>query len=130
MRTQFAAHMVHRLHRRAGQFELAPGLKRNGAAAGDVIEADDVALFHDRLPAEQKLHPFQQCLDAARLLIGDRIVAAVSEGKFFVLGADTELCLRLAAFREPGDEFVARLDRPHVDLVASHAGSRAGRAAN
>ena len=43
------------------------------------------------------------------------------EGEFLVLGADAELRLRLAARFEPGDEFVARLDGGHVDLVTSHA---------
>ena len=56
-------------------------------------------------------------------------MAAGGEGEFFVLGADAKLRLWLAAFGEPGDKFVARLDRPHVDLIASHAGFRAERAA-
>src|SRR6185437_13570292 len=43
---------------------------------------------------------------------------------FLVLGAGAELRLRLAARFEPGDEFVARLDRGHVDLVTSHASFR------
>jgi hypothetical protein len=43
------------------------------------------------------------------------------EGEFLVLGADAELRLRLATRFEPGDEFVARLDWGHVDLVTSHA---------
>jgi hypothetical protein len=38
-----------------------------------------------------------------------------------VLGADTELRLRLAARGEPRDEFVARRYRRHVDLITSHA---------
>ncbi len=49
-------------------------------------------------------------------MIGD------GEGELLVLGADAELCLWLAARFQPGDEFVARLDRRHVDLVTSHAG--------
>ena len=51
------------------------------------------------------------------------------EGEFLVFGADPELRLRLAARFEPGDEFVARLDRRHVDLVTSHAGVRRKKAA-
>jgi hypothetical protein len=45
------------------------------------------------------------------------------EDEFLVFGADTELRLGLAARLEPGDEFVARLDWGHVDLVTSHAGT-------
>ena len=56
--------------------------------------------------------------------IGHRPVAVDGEGEFLVLGADAELRLRLAARFEPGDEFVARLDRGHVDLVTSHASFR------
>ena len=42
MRHQFGVGLMHGLDRRARQFELAAGLERNRAAAGDVIEADDV----------------------------------------------------------------------------------------
>ncbi len=61
--------------------------------------------------------------------IGHRPVTLHGEGEFLVLGADAELRLRLAARFEPGDEFVARLDRGHVDLVTSHArsGAKKGR---
>ena len=62
---------------------------------------------------------------SARMLraagIGHRPMAVDGEGELLVLGADAELRLRLAARFEPGDEFVARLDRGHVDLVTSHA---------
>src|SRR4029077_8204509 len=50
---------------------------------------------------------------------------AHDEGKFLVLGAGAKLRPRLAARFEPGDEFVARLDGGHVDLVTSHASFRA-----
>ena len=69
MRHQLALGLVHGLDRRARQFELAARLQRDRAAAGDVVEADDVALLHDRLPAEQELHAFEQRADAARALI-------------------------------------------------------------
>ena len=42
--------------------------------------------------------------------------------ELLVLGADAELRLRLAARLEPRDQFVARVDRRHVDLVAGHSG--------
>ena len=70
MRHQFRLGLVHGLDRRAGQFELPAGLQRNRAAAGDVVEPDDVAALHDRLPAEQELHAFEQRADAARAFIG------------------------------------------------------------
>ena len=112
---------MHGRHRRAGEFELPARLQRNRAAVGDVEHADDVVALHDRLPAEQVVHAVEQRADAARARIGHRPVALHGEGEFLVLGADAELRLRLAARFEPGDEFVARLDRGHVDLVTSHA---------
>ena len=65
---------MHGLERRAGQFELPAGLERDRAAAGDVVEPDDVVALHDRLPAEQELHAFEQRADAARAVIRHRIV--------------------------------------------------------
>src|SRR5262249_2397241 len=43
------------------------------------------------------------------------------EHEFLVLGADAEVRLRLTALFEPRDEFLARFDWRHVDLVAGHA---------
>ena len=71
--------------------------------------------------------PSRSCMpsSSARMLraagIRHRPVPSHREGEFLVLGADAELRLRLAARFEPGDEFVARLDGGHVDLVTSHA---------
>ena len=121
MREQFGGGLVHVFDRRAGQFELAARLQRNGAAAGDVEHADDVVALHDRLPAEDVVHALEQRADRAAAGIGHGPVVFDREGEFLVLGADAELVLRLAARFEPGDEFVARLDRGHVDLVTSHA---------
>ena len=70
------------------------------------------------------VHAVEQRADGAAAGIGHRAVVFDREGEFLVLGADAELRLRLAARFEPGDEFVARLDRGHVDLVTSHAGVR------
>src|SRR5437667_6000464 len=53
----------------------------------------------------------------------------LGEGEFLVLGANPEARLRLDALFEPADEIVAPLDRRHVDLIASHAGVPAKRAA-
>ena len=120
---------MHGLDRRAGKLELAARLERDRAAAGDVEQADDIAVLDDRLPAEQVLHAFEQRADAAAPVIGDRAVALDREHELLVLGADAELRLRLAARLEPRDQLVARFDRRHVDLVASHAGVPAERAA-
>ena len=128
MRHQFRAGLVHGLDRRARQLELAARLERDGAAAGDVEQADDVAVLDDRLPAEQVLHALEQRADARAALIGHRPVAVDREGELLVLGADAEFRLRLDARFEPRDEFVARFDRRHVDLVTSHAGVPAERA--
>ena len=63
-----------------------------------------------------------------RPVVGHRPVALDRERELLVLGADAEFRLRLAARLEPRDEFVARFDRCHVDLVTSHAGVPAERA--
>ena len=120
MRHQFGLGLVHGLDRRAGQFELPAGLQRDRAAAGDVVEADDVALLHDRLPAEQKLHAFEQRADAARAFIGHGLMAIQRERRLLVLGADAEIGRRLHAGLDPRDEFVARMQRRHIDLVTRH----------
>ena len=67
--------LMHGLDRRARQFELPARLQRDRAAAGDVIEPDDVAALHDRLPAEQELHAFEQRADAARALVRHGMMA-------------------------------------------------------
>src|ERR1700730_8971682 len=63
----------------------------------------------------------QERTDAARSVIGDRIVALHREDELPVLGGNATLRLRLAARLEPRDQFLAGFDRRHVDLVASHA---------
>ena len=126
MRHQFRLGLVHGLDRRAGQFELPARLQRNRAAAGDVIEPDDVAALHDRLPAEQKLHAFQQRADAARALVRHGLMALQRERGFLVLGADAEFGRRLHARFQPRHEFVARLQRRHIDLVTRHKKSGCG----
>ena len=62
-------------------------------------QADDVRALHDRLPAEQVLHALEQRADAARPVIGNRLVAREREGEFFVLGADAKLARRLVSRR-------------------------------
>ena len=57
-----------------------------------------------------------------RPAVGHRPVAVDGEDELLVLGADAEFRLRLAARLEPRDQFVARVDRRHVDLVAGHSG--------
>src|SRR5262249_15267746 len=101
--------------------ELPARLERDRTAAGHVEHADDVTVLEDRLPAKQMLHAIEQRADAAPALVGNRPVAFDREGELLVLGADAVLRLRLAALGEPRDEFVARFDRRHVDLVTSHA---------
>ena len=120
---------MHGLDRRARQLELATGLERNRAAAGDVEHADNVAVLVDRLPAEQVLHAVEQRADAAPSLVGNGPVAFDRKGEFLVLGADAEFRLRLDARLEPRDEFVACFDRCHVDLVTSHTGRPGGKGA-
>ena len=115
---------MHAFDLRAGQLELAAGLERDRAAAGDIEEADDVRSFHDRLPAEQVLHAFEQRANAAAALVRHRPVALQREDELLVLGADTELRFGFGALRKPIHEIVAPLDRRQVDLITRHAGSR------
>ena len=121
---QLGAGLMHGLDRRARELELAAGLERDRAAAGHVGKADDVRPLHDRVPAEQHLHPLEQPADAAAALVGHRLVTLDREGEFFVLGADAELRRRLGSLGEPRNEVVARLHRRHVDLIAGHAAFR------
>ena len=111
---------MHGLQRRARQLELSARLQRNRAAAGDIVEADDVAALHDRLPAEQVLHAVQQRADATRAFIGNRRMIGDVERRLFVLGADPELIFPLLARGDPRDQFVARRQRRHIDLVTRH----------
>jgi hypothetical protein len=122
MRVNLARRFVHVVERRAGQLELAARLERNRRRPGHRSEPDDVLALHDRFPAEQEPHAFEQRADAARSFVGNRVVAVDRKGEFLVLGADAELGLRLHALLQPRDQLVARLDRRHVDLVASHGG--------
>ena len=122
MRHQLARGLMHGLKLRAREFELAAGLERDGAAAGDVEQADNVRPFHDRFPAEQMLHALEQRADAARPLIGHRTMALQREGELLVLGAEPELRFGFDALREPMHQIVAPLDRRQVDLITRHAG--------
>ena len=114
---------MHSLDRRPRELELTSRLERDGAAAGHVVEADDVFGLHDRFPSEQMPHSVEESLDAARAVIRDRGVALERERELLVLGADAEIFARLRSGLEPSDECVARFDGRHVDLIASHAGS-------
>src|SRR3954453_21598810 len=98
---------MHGLDRRASQFELPARLQRDRATAGDVVEPDDVAALHDRLPAEQELHALEQRADAARAFIRHGLMALERERGLFMLGADAEFRWRLYAGRQPAHEFVA-----------------------
>ena len=117
---------MHGLDRRTRQLELSAGLQRNRAAAGDIIQSDDVAVLHDRLPAEQELHALEQRADAARAFVSDGMMAGKCERRFFVFGADPEVGRRLRAGFQPRHQLVARLQRRHIDLVTRHANSGLG----
>src|SRR5690242_5853639 len=66
------------------------------------------------------MHTVKQRADASFAGIRHRPVIGDSERKLFMLGTDAKLRLRLAPGFEPRDEFVARFDRRHVDLVTGH----------
>src|SRR5262249_32888340 len=85
--------------------------------------SDDRISLHDRLPAQQHAHALQQRPDAALALVGNWRGIGERERQLLVLGADAEFGLRLGASGEPRDQFVARLDRRHVELVTSHEDS-------
>jgi len=109
---------------RAGKFELPARFERNRAAAGDVEQADNIRPFHDWLPAEQMLHPFQERADGARPFVSHRTMTFEREREFLVLGTDAELRFGFDPLRKPGHEFFAPLDRRQVDLITRHGESR------
>jgi hypothetical protein len=112
----------------SGAPDSSNGLQRDRSAAGHVEKADDMAVLHDRLPAEQGLHALQQCADTPLPLIGHGSMVGFAERYFFVLGADAETGFRLGPLGEPRDQFIARFDGGHVDLIARHGPLRlAGR---
>jgi hypothetical protein len=129
MRHQLRAGLMHGLDGRSRELKLPTRLERNRTAAGDIEQADDVAVLGDGLPAEQVLHAFEQGANAASAVVGDRVVALDHEHELLVLGADAKLRLGFAARFEPRDKFLARFDRRHVDLVAGHADVPTERAA-
>src|SRR5260221_172198 len=100
--------------------EQAAWFERDRPDIGHVEQADDVAVLDDRFPTEQVLHAFEQRTDAAAALIRDRVVALDGKHELLVLGTEAEPRSGLAARFKPRDEFLARFDRRHVDLVASH----------
>jgi hypothetical protein len=113
---------MHGLDGRSRELELPARFERNRTAAGDVEQADDVAVLEDGLPPEQVLHAFEQRANAAAAVVRNGVIALHHEHELLVLGADAELRLGFAARFEPRNKFLARLDRRHVDLVAGHAG--------
>src|SRR6476620_11732949 len=106
---------------------MAARLERNRATAGHVEQTTHVAVFDDRLPTEQILHSLEQRANTAATVIGNRAMPLDREHELLMLGTDTKLRLGFAARFEPRNEFLARLDRRHVDLVASHAGGSDGK---
>ncbi len=125
MRHQLGVGLMHGFQRRAGQFELPARLERNRAAAGDVVEADDVVALHDRLPAEQVLHAFEQL---ARCRAGPHrapgCCRSMVKGNFSCSVPMRHCDFGLQPFSNQRDEFVAPLDRRHVDLVTGHKAFR------
>src|SRR5690348_8008510 len=67
-------------------------LERDRAATRDVEQADDIAVLNDRLPAQEVLHALQERTDAARSVIGDRIVALLPT----CLASGSSLCTAAA----------------------------------
>ena len=91
MGVHLAAGLVDGLERRPGELELAARLERDGAEAGGVGEADDVAAILDPVPAEQALHQLEQAADATLALVGHGAAIGFVEAELLVLGADAPL---------------------------------------
>ena len=122
-RSEFRLGRVDRSKRRAGEFELTAGLKRNGGLGGFVIKADDLTVLEDRRRAGFGLHPFEEGPNAVMsgaTEIRNRGVVHLVEGEFFVLGPDPELIRRFGARFEPSYEPVARRDGRGIQNVAGH----------
>ena len=113
MGVEFGIGLMDRLERRAGEFELTAGFKRNSCPARCIVKPDDIRPVGNRSPAELLLHSLQKSTNATLALcrhafIGHRRMAALVKRNFLVLGADPELCRRLRACFEPSDKFIAR----------------------
>ena len=111
------------VERRAGEFELSARLERDGAAAVRVIEADEIAVVLDPVPAERLLHALEQRPNASVAAIRHRRTIRAVEWYFLVFRADSEWTARLATRLKPRDQRVARLDNLTIDDVASHSGA-------
>ena len=88
-----------------------------------VVEADQIAVVLDPLPAEPRAHALEQRADAPVAVVGHGRTIGAVERNLLVLGADPQRTGRLAARFEPGDQRVARFDNLTIDDVASHAGA-------
>src|SRR5579863_6322639 len=109
--------------RRARQFELAAGFERDRAAGG-IEEADDMAGFDDRFPAELRLHAFEERADAAVAVapvIRRGLKVGLIERQFLMFGADAEFGGRLGPGLNPSDELVARRYGRRIGNVAGHS---------
>ena len=110
------------IERRARKFERPSGLERDGALALSVVEANEVSVVLDALPAKMRLHPFEEGPNPPLAIIRDGSVICAIKWDLLVLSADPEWACRLASGLKPGDERVARFDNFTIDDVASHKG--------
>src|SRR6187402_75306 len=79
-----------------------------------------MAGIDDLVPAELAAHAVQQGRNAGIAEIGDGAVVGAEKGELFMLRADAEALLRLAAGVEIFGEFRNRRDRRLVGRVAGH----------
>ena len=87
--------------------ELAGRLEADRAILA--LERDDIAAFLDRLPAEA-FEVLQHVANAARLVIGGRMMVAALVDELLVLGPDTPCVLGLFAGLHRRNQLVARFD--------------------
>ena len=111
------------VERRARKLKLPSRLERDGALAVGVIEADQVSVVLNAVPAKMGAHAFQQRPDPSLAPIRDGRMIGAIEWDLLVLRADPERARRLASRLEPGDERVTQFDDFTIDDVPSHKGA-------
>ena len=97
MLIHFFAGIVDGLEGSAGKFKLAARFQRNIAHSLGITQGNDLVILIDALPAKAVAQAFEKGADGAGAVIGHGLQRIGEERKFFVLGADAPVRLRLCS---------------------------------